>query len=1003
MASSTSLMRAAVALALLFAGVVRAQEAVLDAYQDSVGLTNMTALCLTQETRGTLWICTENGLFRFDGFRVHREPLPAGAGTSLVNAQADRLGRLWVATGRGLYLRRESHDGPRWSRVTTIDGQNIDVAGGQSLAVDERGVLSVMEWENRLLTVNVPESESQAVVAQRSAMPDFPPFQPTDDASSGPIARVGAALWFGCGAGLCRWKDGQLKVWGPAQGLPSGSWSGLLAGRDGSLWVRSSAWLAHLARESDSFETIKAPADRRWAGSIALAQDPQGAIVTATDDGVARWDGRRWQAWTPREGLPETAVRALLFDAQGSLWLGTSGRGLHRWIGYGEVDHWTPASGLPSPVVTALARSGDDRLWAATASGIASFDPVARRFHAVRVPGVADGTVVGLAVDASGSLWWIQSGKLLALRSADTMPRVMLDGLSPSYLVQGPHGIYIVSDRQVQQLVPTAADFRREPIPAGLPQAEILSEVITDGTRDWFLTGRSAYRAERDGWVPLHDEHGVAVEISRTAAFVGPAQLWAADSQGLSVYAVQGNVVALAHRYESSDFGGGVVLFIHADEARRLWIGTDRGLFILERGHWSHIDRTNGLLWNDIDEGAFLLDPDGTAWIGTSAGVTQLHPGRKAAAAPILRLDGLQVAGRVVDAAPSSPIAWDDRALRASVATPEIGRGGRIRVEYRLHDGDPWQSIDGNIIQLESLRPDYYVLQARAAAQLPIDEPGPALRIPFEIASPWWATPSMKLGYGAGLAGLWYLSVLVLRRRSAATQRRLERAIAVRTAELEQSRKALHELGEHNARSLESERKRVSRELHDEMGQQLAALRMEVSVMRMRATGQPFWTGALDTLLERVDRLVTSVRTLVSQLRPPALDGGLLPAIEWLAAEFTRTTGVPCRLDLDPAARGLSADAATMVFRIVQESFANVRRHAQARQVSVTLRPQASCWLLDVRDDGVGFDPAAPRTGFGLLGMAERARTLGGALSITSAPGQGTTIHLEIEASSSVT
>jgi signal transduction histidine kinase len=1002
MAWSTRLLRAALTLALLVSASVRgvhAQEAVLDAYQDAAGLTNMTALCLTQEARGTLWICTDNGLFRFDGFRIHREPLPAGAGTTILNALADRLGRLWVATDSGLYLRRESHDGPRWNRVTTTDGQRIDMAGGQSLAVDERGVLSAMEWENRLLTVTVPESTSQAVVAQRSAVPDFAPFQPTDDASSGPVGRVGDALWFGCGSGLCQWKDGQLKVWGAAQGLPSGSWSGLLAAQDGSLWARSSMRLAHLVQGSDRFEAIDAPAERRWAGSIALAQDPQGAIVTATDDGVARWDGRRWRAWTPREGLPETAVRALLFDAQGSLWLGTSGRGLHRWIGYGQVDHWTPASGLPSPVVTAFARAGDGRLWAATASGIASFDPAEHRFHPLRTPLAADGMVVGLAVDASGDLWWIQSGKLLALRAPDTVPRVMMDDPSPSYLVQGPHGIYIVSSRQAQALVPTSAGFRREPIAAALPQAEILSEVITDGTHDWFLTGRNAYRDDRGNWLPLRDERGAPLEIMRTAAFVDPSQLWAADSQGISVYAVHGDVAALTHRYESASFGGGVVLFIHADGAHRLWIGTDRGLFILEQGHWSHVDRTNGLLWNDIDENAFLLEPDGSAWIGTSAGATQLRPGTRQAAAPILQLDGLQIAGHAAYAAPTSPIAWDDRWMRVTIATPDIGRGRGVRVEYRLHDDEPWQSIDGNVIQLESLQPDSYVLQARAAAPLPIDEPGPALRIPFEIAPPWWATSPMKLGYVAALAALWYLSVLVLRRRAAATHQRLEQAIAQRTSELEQSREALRELGEYNARSLESERRRVSRELHDEMGQQLAALRMEVSVMRMRATAsQPLGTGMLDTLLERVDGLVASVRTLVSQLRPPALDGGLLAAIEWLAAEFTRSTGVPCRLALDPAARELPAEAATMVFRIAQESFANVRRHAGASQVSVTLQPDAGRWALEVRDDGAGFDTTATHAGFGLLGMAERARTLAGELAITSAPGKGTTIRLEIDA-----
>ena len=1001
MVSSTRFLRAALALALLLSTWMRAahaQEAVFDAYQDAAGLTNMTARCLTQETLGTLWICTDNGLFRLDGFRIHREPLPAAAGSTIENALADRRGRLWVVTDNGLYLRRELDGGPRWSSVTTPDGRPLKIAGGQSLAVDERGVLYAMEWENRLLTVAVPPSPSQTVLAQRAAVPDFAPFQATDDASSGPVSAVAGALWFGCGSGLCLWKDGRLKTWGPAEGLPPAAWSTLLPARDGSLWARSSVRLARLAPGAGRFETIDAPAQRRWAGTIALAQDQGGGIVTATDSGVARWDGQRWQTWTPHEGLPETAVRALLVDPQGSLWLGTSGRGLHRWIGYGQVDHWTAASGLPSPVVTAFARAGDGRLWAATATGIASFDPAERRFHPLRTPLAADGMVVRMAVDAAGALWWIQSGKLLTLSPSETLPRLMLDDPSPSYVVPGPHAIYLVTSRTVERLVPAPEGVRRQPILAALPQAEVLSAVLTDGTRDWFLTGRNAYCVVQGAWVPMRDERGAPVEIIRSADFVDRSELWAADSQGISVHALHGTVASLVRHIEASSFGGGAVLFIHADAAHRVWVGTDRGLFIFHRGRWSHIDRTNGLLWNDIDEDAFLLDPDGTAWIGTSAGATQLHPGTRQAAAPMLRLDELQFSGRTASTAPTSPIAWDDRWMRITVAASDVGLGHAIRVEYRLHDVEPWQSIDGNVIQLESLQPDSYVLQVRAAAQLPIDEPGPVLRVAFEIAPPWWATTPARLGYVAALAGLWYLSVLVLRRRATATRQRLEQAIAERTLELERSRKALRELGEYNARSLESERRRVSRELHDEMGQQLAALRMEVSVTRMQVSaGQPLETDMLDMLLERVDGLVASVRTLVSQLRPPALDGGLLAAIEWLAAECTRSTGMHCRLDLDPAARELPAEAATMVFRIAQESFSNVRRHAGAREVSVTLRPHEGRWALEVRDDGVGFHAEDPRAGFGLLGMAERARTLGGALSITSAPGMGTTIRLEFD------
>ena len=219
----------------------------------------------------------------------------------------------------------------------------------------------------------------------------------------------------------------------------------------------------------------------------------------------------------------------------------------------------------------------------------------------------------------------------------------------------------------------------------------------------------------------------------------------------------------------------------------------------------------------------------------------------------------------------------------------------------------------------------------------------------------------------------------------------LEDKVRGRTAELEASRQALRRLGEHNAMALEEERKRISRELHDEMGQQLAALRMEVSVLRVRDG-----TAVHDLLLDRVDRLVASVRALVSQLRPPALDGGLVAAIEWQAAEFTRGTGVPCRLDLDALAHDLPPDTATMVFRIVQESLTNVRRHARATQVALGLVKDANGWTLAIADDGIGFEATRRQRGHGLLSMDERARLLGGSLQVESSPGAGTTVRLRI-------
>ncbi|HEY8975909.1 MAG TPA: response regulator [Burkholderiaceae bacterium] len=234
--------------------------------------------------------------------------------------------------------------------------------------------------------------------------------------------------------------------------------------------------------------------------------------------------------------------------------------------------------------------------------------------------------------------------------------------------------------------------------------------------------------------------------------------------------------------------------------------------------------------------------------------------------------------------------------------------------------------------------------------------------------------------------------------RYAIGRHQAEHAIAERTAELERSRELVRSLGARNARLLEEERRRVARELHDEMGQQLAALRMEIAVLRQGrvAAAQASSDAALGMLLGRVDGLVVSVRRIVAELRPPALDGGLAAALDWLVSDFERQTQLDCEVDVDACASLLSADAAAMVFRIAQESLNNARRHAVASKVSLRLQRTDGGCELRVSDDGGGFDPSERTAGFGILGMEERARALGGSLDIDSRPGQGTEVRLRL-------
>lgn len=217
--------------------------------------------------------------------------------------------------------------------------------------------------------------------------------------------------------------------------------------------------------------------------------------------------------------------------------------------------------------------------------------------------------------------------------------------------------------------------------------------------------------------------------------------------------------------------------------------------------------------------------------------------------------------------------------------------------------------------------------------------------------------------------------------------------------ELSASRQLLRELAAENETAREEERKHVAREVHDELGQILTALRMDASLLRMRfGADEPALAQKIRDMMALVDRAIQGVRDVAARLRPAVLDMGVISALEWLSGEFTRHTGTPCKLRVPEENIELDEARKVAIFRIVQESLTNVIRHAEAGCVEIIIGWRGGDLWVEVRDNGRGFDPAMHRAGksFGLLGMRERAIALGGNVDIISAPGQGVVVSVLI-------
>jgi PAS domain S-box-containing protein len=218
--------------------------------------------------------------------------------------------------------------------------------------------------------------------------------------------------------------------------------------------------------------------------------------------------------------------------------------------------------------------------------------------------------------------------------------------------------------------------------------------------------------------------------------------------------------------------------------------------------------------------------------------------------------------------------------------------------------------------------------------------------------------------------------------------------------ELRRSREELRELSAAAHTIREQEQRRVAREIHDELGQSLTALKMDVAWMLGNlSAGSPSLADKLNTMQSQLDATVAATRRISADLRPLMLDDlGLIPAAEWLAQNFSERTGIPCRLQIRPPDIDLTEPHASAIYRILQESLTNVARHAKADHVDVTIEQVDRTLRLTVRDNGQGFRPAEGRSHktYGLLGLRERTILLGGEARIASEPGVGTTVEVSV-------
>lgn len=234
--------------------------------------------------------------------------------------------------------------------------------------------------------------------------------------------------------------------------------------------------------------------------------------------------------------------------------------------------------------------------------------------------------------------------------------------------------------------------------------------------------------------------------------------------------------------------------------------------------------------------------------------------------------------------------------------------------------------------------------------------------------------------------------------------RALEQRFNQRTEQLQQanrqlltSQQELRQLSQQLMRMTEQERTRISREIHDQLGQSLTAIKMELRTALRKVESEPAEAeNRIDAAMQLANDMVTLVRSIAANLRPGVLDDfGLAAAIDWHVADFCEKTGIVCDTDMDLDEALLNPNITTSAFRITQEALTNVARHAQATHVTITGRITDATFVIEIQDNGKGFALSESRPGsLGMLGMRERAAELGGTVTVTSEPDKGTLVRL---------
>ncbi len=760
-------------------------------YGEEEGLLNLVVQVIRQDRAGFLWVGTQNGLYRYDGNRftgfTKSDGLPGSRIESLYEAVD---GTLWVGTGTGLARRA----GDRFESVAIGVAQGI--RGRESVATDEQGHLYLATEPG--LAIGTKDEHGNFTFA----LVDPPPGADAAPARSVYIDGSGG-VWYGCGRLLCTLDHGKPREIGSEQGLPAEGWFAILGDVDGNLWVRSDRSLFLRAAGAQRFVPQPGPPET-LNPYPTLALDPRGRLLIPTDRGLARQTETGWEIITVDDGLSTNDISYVVQDREGSIWLGLLGSGLARWLGYDEWQSWTDREGLTRSSVWSITRDRSGTLWVGTQFGLnyAEMGSPGGKLVWKHHPAAAGEMARGLAASPDGTLWIAaDGGGLLQVdprtgasrrfgleHDLDGVVHVMLDGQGLVW-VSTRHGLF-----RSKAPAPMAAPVAWEKLePPGTSDDEgFVLAVEDDAGHVWICGdfGLLRYTPPVEGRRPKWDRFTVADGLKADmVAQVAPASdgsVWIGyrDAYGITHLTFPGDRPLADHFTAPTGPRSDKTIFLTVDPMGGLWAGTDHGVDVFDGTRWRHFGRSDGLIWDDCNTNAFMVDADGI-WIGTSRGLSRYQP-RASPLPPVpppVVVTSVRFGNQFPDPQAIPEIPYDQRSLQVRFAALTFVQESNIMFRYRLSSDSQWQETQLRELNYPTLPPGRFTLEVMARNAQGVLSVEPA-RIEFKIETPWFLSWWFRIG--CVMLALAIGHVMWRRRtyRLEAERHRLERAVAERTREL---------------------------------------------------------------------------------------------------------------------------------------------------------------------------------------------------------------------------